>query len=450
MVESPKLEIQEPNGAIATVDLTATCSDVWERVRKGFAMPELNNDLVTSQQVWYLNRPDHIKGLVERSRRYLFYIVEEIEKRGLPTELALLPMVESALNPMAYSPARASGLWQFIPSTGRSYGLEQNWWLDERRDIVASTGAALDYLQAIYEMHGDWHLALASYNWGENAVARAIARNEAAGLPTDYMSLSMPAETRNYVPKLQALKNIFAQPQLFGIALDPIPNRPYFATVKKAGDMDIAVAARLAETPVEEFRALNPSHNRPIIRSRGETELIVPVDKVDRFLSNLEQHHRPFVSWHTYTLGKREKLERVAARFGVSAARLREVNGLAWNARVPDGRTLLVPADNAAVPAAATYAAAALDTMPARPYAAAYVVTGRNTRLARSDVHMRQKGGQHRQVVSHGGSRQIAVGKKVATYGNRGADRPATQRVSARIATPVKNGRVAAKQRART
>ena len=163
------------------------------------------------------------------------------------------------------SSARASGLWQFIPATGKSYNLSQNWWYDQRRDIVASTTAALDYLQTIYEMHGDWHLALASYNWGENAVARAIERNRQLGLPTDYQHLNMPAETKYYVPKLQALKNIIAQPQLFGISLPPIPNRPYFATVKKPAGIDLALAAKLAETPMDEFMALNPSYNRPVM-----------------------------------------------------------------------------------------------------------------------------------------------------------------------------------------
>lgn len=329
---------------IATVDLTTQPDDLWERVRNGFAMPNLTNDLVTQQQVWYLNRPESLKRIIERSRRYLYHIVEELEKRGMPTELALLPMVESAYNPRAYSSARASGLWQFIPSTGKNYGLQQNWWVDERRDIVASTSAALDYLQAIYEMHGDWHLALASYNWGENAVARAVARNQAAGLPTDYMSLNMPAETRNYVPKLQALKNIIAQPQLFGIDLDSIPNRPYFTTVRKPVDMDFALAARLADVPMDEFRALNPAHNRPVMKATGEAALVLPADKVDTFFANLESHDKPLVSWQSYTLRHREKLETVAARFGVSASRLREANGLAPGARVPAGYTLLVPA----------------------------------------------------------------------------------------------------------
>ncbi|MEK7736396.1 MAG: transglycosylase SLT domain-containing protein, partial [Pseudomonadota bacterium] len=259
------LEIQEELPPLTTIDLTTQPEDLWQRVRNGFSMPNIDSPLVANRQAWYLNRPELLKHTLDRSRRYLYYIVGELEKRGMPTELALLPVVESSYNPMAYSRARASGIWQFIPSTGKNYRLQQNWWLDQRRDIIASTSAALDYLQAIYEMHGDWHLALASYNWGENAVARAIAKNQAKNQPTDYAHLGMPEETRYYVPKLQALKNIIAQPQLFGIRLQAIPNQAYFDTVAKPADMDMSLAARLAETPLDEFVALNPSYNRPVM-----------------------------------------------------------------------------------------------------------------------------------------------------------------------------------------
>ena len=240
----------------------------------------------------------------------------------MPTELAFLPMVESAYNPMAYSRAHASGLWQFIPSTGKNYNLKQDWWMDQRRDVLAATSAALDYLQTIYDMHGDWFLALASYNWGEGAVARAIRKNEAKGLPTDYQSLTMPAETRNYVPKLQALKNIFSNPQLVAsLSLPSVPNRPYFATVTPASNIDVEVAAKLAEMPVQEFVALNPAHNRPVIKS--ETPLVIPAEKLETFQANLENHQeedKPLSNWQTYTLRPGEKLEKVAPRFGIHAA----------------------------------------------------------------------------------------------------------------------------------
>jgi membrane-bound lytic murein transglycosylase D len=182
---------------------------------------------------------------------------------------------------MAYSRAHASGLWQFIPGTGKRYELKQNMWYDGRRDIVDSTSAALDYLKDVYDMHGDWHLALASYNWGENAVARAIEKNRRAGQPTDYLSLPMPRETRGYVPKLQALKNLIANPQAYGVTLAPIPNEPYFATVNKTRDIDVQLAARLAEMDVDEFVALNPGFSRPLIRTSVAPRIVLPADKVD-------------------------------------------------------------------------------------------------------------------------------------------------------------------------
>jgi membrane-bound lytic murein transglycosylase D len=244
--EGERQEIAEPLRGVRKVDRTAQADDLWQRVRKGFAMPDLDSDLVRKQMAYYAARPDYLQRMFDRSRIYLYHIVEELEKRNLPTELALLPMVESAFNPMAYSRAHASGLWQFIPGTGRRFELQQNWWYDGRRDIVESTKAALDYLTFLYEMHGDWHLALASYNWGEGSVARAIAQNRKAGKPTDYASLKMPAETRQYVPKLQALKNIIANPGPLGITLDTIPNQPYFTSVTKLRDIDVRRAWRRA------------------------------------------------------------------------------------------------------------------------------------------------------------------------------------------------------------
>lgn len=332
---------------IKPVDLTLPPDDLWERIRKGFGMADLDHPLVAEHQAWYLNRPDYFRRMAERGRRYMFHIVEEIEKRGLPTELALLPMVESAYNPEALSSAKASGLWQFIPSTGKLYGLEQNSLRDDRRDIIASTTAALDYLQKIYEMHGDWHLALASYNWGEGAVGRAVMRNEMAGLPTDYSSLNMPAETRHYVPKLQALKNIIAQPELFGIELETVANEPYFAQVNDAPSMDMATAARLADVPLAEIKALNPQHKRPVIRAgEGGAQLVLPADAIDTFMSNLESRETTTSSsWRTYTLGARETLTTVARRFRVTEWRLRQFNNLAPTVRVGAGTTLLVPAD---------------------------------------------------------------------------------------------------------
>ncbi len=340
------VEIREQHVRVPTIDLTVEPDDLWERMRRGFSMPDLNTDLVTDRQIYYINRPGALRQIFTRSQRYLYYIVDELERRGMPTELALLPMVESAFNPMALSSAQASGLWQFIPSTGKSYKLEQNWWVDERRDVVASTNAALDYLQTIYEMHGDWQLALASYNWGEGAVGRAVAKNRAAGLPTEYQYLNMPGETRYYVPKLQALKNIVAQPELFGITLPPVANRPYFATVESRVALDLATAARLAETPVEEILALNPGYKRPILPANSSQSLVIPVTKIEAFLSNLAKHDPASGSWRTYELREGEGLEGVADRLGIAATRLRQVNGLSPRARIGTGYTLIVPSES--------------------------------------------------------------------------------------------------------
>ena len=346
-IDEPPVEISSDLPRITSIDLITPPEDLWQRVRNGFSMPNLDTPLVADRQAWYLNRPEALKSILNRSRRYLFFIVGELEKRGMPTELALLPMVESAYNPRAFSPAQASGLWQFIPSTGRNYRLEQDWWQDQRRDIIASTGAALDYLQNIYEMHGDWHLALASYNWGEAAVARAIAKNQARGLPTDYAHINMPQETRYYVPKLQALKNIIARPELFGIKLDPIPNQPYFDTIDKTGPMDIALAAKLAEMPLNEFLALNPSYNRPVMPAgKDNNPIVLPADRVQTFLENLEQHkadEKPLSNWSTYTLKKGERLDKVAARFHMTIAHLRQINGIGARTHLRPGNTLLVP-----------------------------------------------------------------------------------------------------------
>jgi membrane-bound lytic murein transglycosylase D len=343
----PMEVIEDPPPLPPMIDLTVEPDDLWQRMRNGFGMADLHSPLVANRQSWYLNRPDMLRRtFVERGGRYLHHIVVELEKRGMPTELALLPMVESAYNPLALSSARALGIWQFIPSTGKSYNLEQNWWVDERRDIIASTDAALNYLQTIYEMHGDWHLALASYNWGENAVARAIAKNQAKGLPTDYSSLTMPAETRYYVPKLQALKNIVAQPELFGFNLAAIPNEPYFETVLKPGRMDVAVAARLAEMSIEDFILLNPAYHRPVMNGHQAGPLVLPVGKVDTFNANLERHtaqDKPLSNWQTHTLKRGESLHKLAAQRGMDVTRLKQINGITARTKVGPGLNLLVP-----------------------------------------------------------------------------------------------------------
>ena len=249
------------------MDLTLRPTSLWQRIRNGFGLPDMSSPLVREQEEWFAKRPDYISRVVARSSRYLYYIVEQIEKRNMPSEIALLPIIESAYNPVAYSRAHASGIWQFIPSTGKMYGLQQNFWYDGRRDVTAATNAALDYLEKLYEMFGSWDLALAAYNWGEGAVSRSIARNVAKGLPTDYRSLTMPAETRYYMPKLQAVKNIVANPTHFGIDLAEVANQPYFVAVPTTKHIDVKLAAKLADMPIEEFQSLNPGNSRPVIKA---------------------------------------------------------------------------------------------------------------------------------------------------------------------------------------
>jgi membrane-bound lytic murein transglycosylase D len=334
----------------ATVDLTAAPTSLWDRIRQGFGVTDMATPLVQQQISWFANRPDFIKRTVERSSRYLYHIVEEVQKRGMPTEIALLPVIESAFNPVAYSRAHASGIWQFIPSTGKLYGLQQNFWYDGRRDVMAATNAALDYLQKLYEMFGSWDLALAAYNWGEGAVSRAIAHNTARGLPTDYQSLKMPAETRYYFPRLQAVKDIVANPAQYGITLDEIPNRPYFTTVTTSRHIDMRVAAKMADTPLEEFMSLNPGYSRPVIRADSEQTLLVPMEKADIFRANLENNNQPLVSWQAYQLKSGETLDKVAARHNVTVAYLRQVNSITPKRKIGAGTMVLVPTAASATP----------------------------------------------------------------------------------------------------
>ncbi len=327
---------------VLTLDLTRDANDIWDRIRRGFGMPDLDSRLVSEQQSFYLNRPAFLKQVFSRGGRYLYYIVDELERRGMPTELALLPMIESSYNPLAYSRAHASGLWQFIPSTGKHYNLAQNSWVDERRDVIASTNAALDYLQYIYEMHGDWHLALASYNWGEGAVQRALRRNAGDGLPLEYSQLRMPEETRNYVPKLQAIKNIVAEPELFHFELPYVANELHFVRVDAPVGVDLAMAARLANMPLDEFLALNPAFNRPAVTTPGQS-FIVPTDRARELERGLAAFEDGGKGWRTHMLAPGESLSDVALRHDLSLAELRQLNGLGSHGSVVPGQTLLVP-----------------------------------------------------------------------------------------------------------
>jgi len=346
------LAMQTPDDGLEprTVDLTVQPADIWTRIRRGFAVPNIDTALVKEWENFYASRPDYIQRTAERAGKYLYYIVEEIDQRGMPTELALLPFVESSYDPWALSRSQASGLWQFIPATGRGFNLKQDWWRDERRDPIASTRAAMDYLQYLFDFHGDWHLALASYNWGEGSVKRAIDKNTARGLPTDYLSLDMPDETRNYIPKLQAIKNIIANPAAYNIALPAIENQPYFVTITKSRNIDVKLAAQLAEMPLEEFKALNPSFNRGVILGSHEPTLLLPADRISIFEANLRAYSGSLSSWHTHELGRGETLTSVAKKYGTSVATLRRANGLGSRSRVGAGDILMVPTSRQAEP----------------------------------------------------------------------------------------------------
>ncbi|MGF6723628.1 membrane-bound lytic murein transglycosylase D [Paraburkholderia sp. GAS41] len=323
--------------------LTSPDADLWARIRRGFQMPDLQSDLVDMQGNWYAQRPEYVQRMTERSQKYLYHIVEELEQRHMPTELALLPFIESAYNPQALSVAKAAGMWQFVPDTGRTYNLKQNMWQDERRDVLASTSAALDYLSRLHDMFGDWQLALAAYNWGEGNVQRAIARNEAAGLPTDYQDLRMPNETRNYVPKLQAVKNIVMNPQAFGLTLPSIPNHPYFVTVTTAHDIDVEVAAKLANMTPDEFRSLNPSFKKPVILGATQPQILLPFDNASAFEHNLKAYTGNLSSWTTYTVTERAAPAAIAQKIGVDADTLMEVNKIPVGMRLKPGSTIVVP-----------------------------------------------------------------------------------------------------------
>jgi len=325
---------------VAEVEIPA---DLWIRIRRGFAMPDLQVDLVQDREQWYANRPDYIERMTARSSKYLYHIVEEIERRGMPTELALLPFIESAFNPQAVSSARASGMWQFMPRTGKHFDLKQNAFRDDRRDVLASTRAALDYLQRLHGMFGDWHLALAAYNWGEGNVGKAINRNQRAGQPVAYTDLRMPAETRMYVPKLQAMKNLVANPQDKGVQLPSIPNHPYFQTVPLPRDMDVALVARLAEVPLEDFKALNPSAHRPVLLAGGTPHILLPWDSAEIFQRNKDAYEGRLASWTVWVAPKNMKVPEAAKKVGMSEDELRSVNKIPPRMLIKAGSALLVP-----------------------------------------------------------------------------------------------------------
>ena len=336
--------------------------DLLDRMRAGFVLDEAQEPAIDLQLHWFEHNPEFLDRTFQRAQRYLYHVVTEVEARGMPLEFALLPVVESAYEPFAYSPSRAAGLWQFIPGTGVRFGLKQDWWYDGRRDVVESTRAALDYLQALHDQFdGDWLLAIAAYNVGERTVQREFDRNRAAGRPTDFWHLNLPAETRAYVPKLLAMKRLMAEPERYGIEFPPLPNQPYFAIVDIDSQLDLKIAARLAGTGYDEIAALNPGYNRWATDPDGPHRLLVPIDSADAFESavrSLAPEDR--VHFVTHVVAKHETLAQIARSHGTSVAVLSKINGLAAG-RVAPGQTLRIPQSSDQLPQKVLVAAARVD-----------------------------------------------------------------------------------------
>lgn len=338
-------DVKKPN---LTLDATEMASlELWQRIREGYAIANLESALTNHHENWYASRPDYVARMISRSEKYLFHIVEELERRKMPSEIALLPMIESAYNPLAYSRSHAAGIWQFIPSTGHYFGLKQNWWIDNRRNIIVATNAALDYLQKLHGMFGSWDLALAAYNAGEGTVSRAIAYNQSKGLPTTYSDLALSNETKNYVPKLQAIKNIITNPSAFGLTITPLSNTAYFQTVHVSSQMDTQLVAKLADISLDEFLALNPSYNRPVLANleNNKTEshpILLPVQSVPVFEKNLAAYSQPLVSWKTYRTVRGENITNIAKKFGMPVSHLRNVNSLPNDQKIKKPSIILV------------------------------------------------------------------------------------------------------------
>lgn len=340
---------QEQVAAISNADSPITkpprYDDLWDRVRTGFSMAKLDSPLIERHEQWFARNPDYMQRMLGRARLYLHYIVEEVERRGMPLELALLPAIESAYKPHAYSRARASGLWQFIPSTGRLYGLKINWWYDGRRDIEASTDAALDYLEKLYsDFDGDWHLALAAYNAGEGRIMRAVDYNHRRGRGTQFADLTrLKSETRNYVPKLMAMINIVSDPAKYGVTLEPIPNTQYFIKVDTGSQIDLNVAAQLTDLDVDELARINPGFSRWATDPDGPHYLLVPIDKKDALIDGLDKlSNKDRVQWRRHAVRRGNTLSEIARRYRVSVSAIRSANRLRSNL-IRAGQSLLIP-----------------------------------------------------------------------------------------------------------
>ncbi|MEO1946659.1 MAG: transglycosylase SLT domain-containing protein [Methylophilaceae bacterium] len=323
---------------------TTTQDNLWARIKQGYSIPNISSKHTAKFENFYAKHPEYVARMMARSQKYLFYVVEEVEKRGMPTEIALLPMIESAYNPTAYSRSHAAGIWQFVPATGKYFGLEQNWWSDNRRNITAATKAALDYLQKLHNMFGSWDLALAAYNAGEGTVGRAIARNKHAGLPINYQNLKLPRETTEYVPKLQAVENIVTHPEQYDLHITTIPNQAYFTEIIPPFQIDAKVIAKLAEISDEEFGLLNPSYKRPVIASINNThKILLPVANVTTFKSNLASYGKPLTNWSVYNAKRGENITSIANKFNIASSEFRKINSLPKSKRLTKPLKLLIP-----------------------------------------------------------------------------------------------------------
>jgi len=318
--------------------------DAWQRVREQLAMPVPENRRVRAQKSWYVNHPSYLKRVSKRAEPYLYFIINELEKRNLPLELALLPIVESAYDPFAYSHGRASGMWQFIPGTGKGYGLKQNWWYDGRRDVFLSTHAALDYLSYLNKrFDGDWLLALAAYNSGQGNVSKAIRKNKKKGKPTDFWSLKLPKETKAYVPKLLALSEILRESNPEESIWSEVANQPYFSRVSTEVQIDLSLAADLSEQSMQDFYTLNPAFNRWATAPEGPHYLLIPVEKTELFQNNLQTIPKSErIAYKRYKIKDGDSLSTIAAKFSTSVKLLKSSNNIRGNS-IRAGKSLLIP-----------------------------------------------------------------------------------------------------------
>lgn len=319
-------------------------NDIWQRVRNGYAIPDLYNDEVANKENYYAQRADYVGRMTARSSEFMYLIMNEVERRGMPSEIALLPFVESAFVTTAQSSAKATGLWQFMPATGRDFALHQNRFVDQRNDVLASTDAALTFLQRLYNQFGDWQLALAAYNWGPGNVSRAIRRAQANGLTGTYADIQMPAETRQYVPKLQAIKNIINNPAQYGISLPDISNNLRYETVSVTRDMDVETAARLSGLDIESFKRINPAYKKSVIVAALNPKILVPADRADDLRRALRDNSQTLSNVTTYSTYGLETLDDIALKFNTNADNLRYLNNIpSYHNNVNAGSTLLVP-----------------------------------------------------------------------------------------------------------